>query len=125
VSSSSVSVAHRERQIQASILVRDRLQDLPAARIPDAMQELASAVGCSLIEAGTLAFKMWRYGLAVWLPRSATGPLELILFDRRVVAGSRSQALEPALVVANPTLRTARGAVALHAVHGRGSANKG
>jgi hypothetical protein len=122
VSPSSVSVAHRERQIQASIMVRDRLQDLPAARIPDAMQEFASAVGCSLVEAGILAFKMWRYGLAAWLPRSATGPLELILFDRRVASGSRSDALEPALVVANPALRTARRAIALHAVQASGSA---
>jgi glycosyltransferase involved in cell wall biosynthesis len=111
VSPSSVSVAHREQQIRGSILVRKHFDGLVAARIPAALGELSEAVGCTLVEAGILAFKMWRFGAVVRLPASAVAPLRTIMPDREIrVRDGFAGAREAATVVANRGIATPRGA---------------
>ncbi|HEX8662617.1 MAG TPA: glycosyltransferase family 2 protein [Beijerinckiaceae bacterium] len=103
VSPTSVSVAHREEQIRGTQLTQKRLQGLVPARVPEALGELAAAIGCTLFEAGTLAFKMWRFGAIVRLPTSAVAPLAAIMPDREVrVPESAESAREAAAVLANP-----------------------
>jgi hypothetical protein len=117
VSPHSVSVSHREQQIRGTQIVQARLQALVPARIPEALVELARIVGCTLFEAGTLAFKMWRFGTIVRLPPSAMAPLAALMPDREIrvcdeIEGTR----EAAAVVANPGIATLAGARPLHAV---------
>ncbi|HEX8168857.1 MAG TPA: glycosyltransferase [Beijerinckiaceae bacterium] len=115
VSPGSVSVAHREQQIRASILVRQRFDSLAAARIPEALDELSAAMGCTLLEAGFLAFKMWRFGAVVRLPASAVGPLETIMPDRRIRTGAEAEGPRDVATVLERDLATPDGSRPVHA----------
>src|SRR3712207_3197389 len=86
VSPHSVSVSHREQQIRGSLLIRKRFEGLVPARVPEALGELARIIGCTLREAGTLAFKMWRFGVVVRLPPAAAAPLAAVMPDREIRA---------------------------------------
>jgi hypothetical protein len=120
VSPDSISVAHREEQIRGTQLVQARLEGLIPARVPDALAELAGIVGCTLREAGTLAFKMWRFGAIVRLPPSAAGPLAALMPDREVrIQRGPEGAREAAVVMANPCISIPGDARPIHAVAGR------
>jgi glycosyltransferase involved in cell wall biosynthesis len=109
VSPSSVSVAHRDEQIRGSILARKRFEGLVTAPVPAALGELSEIVGCTLVEAGILAFKMWRFGPAVRLPASAVAPLRTIMPDREIrVRDGLEGAREAATVIANRRIATPR-----------------
>lgn len=50
--------------------------------LPSALEEFASTLGISMIDAGRVAFRIWRHGCAVRLPVAAIAPLRRILPDR-------------------------------------------
>jgi glycosyltransferase involved in cell wall biosynthesis len=97
VSSSSVSAKHGEQQRRASGLVNLRFRNLNLVeRLPNALMELASVVGCSVLEAGVLAYKMWRFHVPVRLPSTALGPLHIIMPDRSLITSDQDKAaLDP------------------------------
>ena len=114
VSPHSVSVAHREEQIRGTQGVQRRLAGLVPARVPEALEELSGIVGCTLFEAGLLAFRMWRFGTVVRLPASAAGPLGAVMPDRRIVR-TKLGALDVGAAVGNPAVAPAADAEPLHA----------
>lgn len=86
VSSQSVSGVHSEQQRLASGLVHGRFLSLDLVdRLENALIGLAEVMGCSVLDAGILAFKLWRYNMAVAVPAAAGGFLDVILNDRTVV----------------------------------------
>ena len=100
VSQGSVSGRNRDQQVRASQEVSRRFTRLGLADIlPSALQGLAKAVGCSLLDAGKLAYSMWRFGPAVRLPGTARSYLEAILPDRQVMCVNADQAFEANQVV--------------------------
>lgn len=85
VSNSSVSSQHESAQATASRLVREKFASLQLANdLPQALQEFAKALDCSLIEGGIVAYTMWQYGACLALPESARDPLSVILPDRLI-----------------------------------------
>jgi glycosyltransferase involved in cell wall biosynthesis len=117
VSPHSVSVAYREQQIRGTQLAQARLRNVIPGRVPEALAELARLVGCTLLEAGTLAFKMWRFGVSVRLLPSAAIPLTMIMPDREVnVSSGRDRARHASELLANPRVATPREARSLYAV---------
>ncbi|MGF9759598.1 glycosyltransferase [Microvirga sp. 0TCS3.31] len=90
VSSSSVSFVHGEQQRRASGVVNSRFRNLDLiARLPSALGELASILGCSVLDAGMLAYKMWRFRVPVYLPSACLDPLKAIMPDRNLSATSQ------------------------------------
>jgi glycosyltransferase involved in cell wall biosynthesis len=90
VSSSSVSSVHGEQQRRASGVVNRQFRNLDlVARLPDALAELASVMGCSVLDAGMLAYKMWRFRVPVLLPVACIEPLRIILPDRHLMPSSQ------------------------------------
>ncbi len=93
VSEGSVTGLHAEQQLKATKAVIKTFKDLELIeRLPEVLSALCSALGCSLIEAGVVAYKIWRFGPAVLLPQAALDALELLLPDRRLLinAGTNS-----------------------------------
>jgi glycosyltransferase involved in cell wall biosynthesis len=85
----SVSALNGGRQQTGSTLVCETFRAIDAARnVPSALQALANAVGVTMLEAGILAYRMWRYRLTVRMPRAAKEALALLMPDRDVTAGS-------------------------------------
>ncbi|TCT06911.1 glycosyltransferase family 2 protein [Aquabacter spiritensis] len=85
VSPGAVSQRHGDRQRKASDLLRADLRKLALSRTaPAAMAAFADALGLSLVEAGVVAWRMWRFGLAVALPEAAIPPLRAAMPDRDV-----------------------------------------
>lgn len=97
VSSSSVSSVHGEQQRRASGVVNRRFRNLDlVARLPDALAELASVIGCSVLDAGMLAYKMWRFRVPVCLPSACLEPLRIIMPDRHLAPSfGRWAAMDP------------------------------
>jgi hypothetical protein len=112
VHDASVSNQNFRQQATASREIAAAFRALdPVGRLPQALQGLAGAMGASLIQAGTLAYRMWRYHLTVALPRAAIEPMLVLLPDRTFelvplascraadaerIAGTRGVRLNPA-----------------------------
>jgi hypothetical protein len=87
----SVSSPHSEHKCKASGLVNARFQAIkPVERVPSALAELAAATGLSLLEAGVLAYNLWRFRLSVVLPEAALGPLDALIPDRLLLRREES-----------------------------------
>lgn len=104
VSPGAVSQRHGARQARASDGLRAGFARLGLARVvPGAMAAFAAALGLPLVEAGLLALRIWRHGLAVRLPEGALPPLRALLPDRDVEAlPLAAPALCPAQVLQRP-----------------------
>ena len=86
VSASSVSSEHAAQQSAASQVVRRRLERLKLETVvPQMLPVLAEALGASLLEAGLLAYTVWRFRPAIAIPNDAIVPLSAILPDRVLV----------------------------------------
>jgi len=86
VSPGSVSVVHEQQQASASHSVNQRFRALGLVRhLPGALAELASIIRGSILDAGILAYRIWRFRLCVRLPPEALEPLRTILPDRRLL----------------------------------------
>lgn len=101
VSSASVSAMHGEQQRRATESVKLYFKNLDlVGRLPHALTELASVMGCSVLDAGVLAYKMWRFRVPVRLPPSAIGPLQIIMPDRSFITSERNKsALDPSALL--------------------------
>jgi glycosyltransferase involved in cell wall biosynthesis len=87
VSAESVSILHRDQQGYATQAVIAEFRSLGlASHLPSTLQELASAVKCSVLEAGILAYRMWRFGIAVRLPPEGVDALRRVMPDRVIVS---------------------------------------
>jgi glycosyltransferase involved in cell wall biosynthesis len=86
VSAGSVSVVYAQQQATASHSVNQRFRALGlVGRLPGALAELSSIIRGSILDAGILAYRIWRFRLCVRLPPEALGPLRTILPDRRLL----------------------------------------
>ena len=86
-----VSSLHSEHQCKASGLVNARFQAIrPVERVPSALADLAEATELSVLEAGVLAYSLWRFRLSVVLPEAALGPLDALMPDRLVLRREES-----------------------------------
>jgi glycosyltransferase involved in cell wall biosynthesis len=86
VSSRSISAVHATQQANASHEVNRRFRRLNLPDfLPAALSELAHAIGGSVLQAGILAYRLWRFRVAARLSRAAIAPLRAILPDRRLV----------------------------------------
>jgi hypothetical protein len=101
VSSFSVSFVHREQQRRASGAVNRQFRNLDlVTRLPAALTELASVLGCSVLDAGILAYKMWRFRAPVYLRSACLEPLRIIMPDRHLVPSShRGAAMDPSYLL--------------------------
>lgn len=90
VSGGAVSSEFAEQQARASEKIWRGFQRLELAPVlPKMLPALAEALGCSLFEAGLLAYRIWYFRASVSLPEGAIAPLVAVLPDRvltRVVA---------------------------------------
>ncbi|POR47338.1 glycosyltransferase [Bosea psychrotolerans] len=114
----SVSALNGLQQQSGSTLVRETFRAVDAVdTVPGALQALAKAVGVTMLQAGILAYRMWRYRLTVWLPRGALEALALLMPDRDVsAAGSGDhRAITWEQVLAQPPSNGALGEVAVRA----------
>jgi glycosyltransferase involved in cell wall biosynthesis len=94
VSTGSVSVRHADQQRAASGHVNRTFQALsPVGHVPRALQSLATVLGVNLVEAGIIAYRIWRYRLELSVPCAAVEPLEMLMPDRIVKA--KAQASPP------------------------------
>lgn len=102
VSGSSISSTHGERQRLASVAVRKRFQGLDlSASLPRNLPRLAEALGCSVFDAGRLAYHMWHFRARFMLPEAALQPLAAILADRVLTPVTGAQAWQEALCVSS------------------------
>jgi len=101
VSSQAVSQRHGTQQARASDGLRAAFARLSLAQtLPGAIAAFAQATALSQVEAGLVAYRMWRHGLAVHLPEDAIAPLRAILPDRDVACTAPGpRALFPRAVV--------------------------
>ena len=77
VSPGSVSVVHEQQQASASHSVNQRFRALGLVRhLPGALAELASIIRGSILDAGILAYRIWRFRLCVRLPPEALEPFD-------------------------------------------------
>ncbi len=87
VSATSVTAQHWEQQQAATRMVLRTFLDLgDVYAFPDALRRLAEAMGSSLLDAGRLAFRLWKYHTPAVVPDGAVEPLRVLLPDRRVLA---------------------------------------
>lgn len=94
VSTVSVSARHADQQREASGRVNRMFHALsPVDRIPRALQSLATVLGVSLIEAGVVAYRIWRYRLELAVPCAAVEPLEVLMPDR--IVKTRAETMSP------------------------------
>jgi glycosyltransferase involved in cell wall biosynthesis len=85
ISQSSVSFQFANQQRKASALVNAKFRSLRLAnQLEKALICLASLVGCTVLEAGIIAFKMWKFKQVILLPSGAIDPLKIILNDCHV-----------------------------------------
>lgn len=85
VSDGSVSVKNREQQLRASREVNAKFAAInAAASIPEVLRELAETLSMSLLNAGIVAYRIWRYRLFAELPPDAVSVLRTLLPDRIV-----------------------------------------
>lgn len=83
VSGGSVSSHHAEQQHQASQVIRGRFAALELTDVlPQALPDLAKALGSTILAAGRLAYILWEFGGALAVPEAALAPLAAILPDR-------------------------------------------
>jgi Glycosyl transferase family 2 len=93
VSSTSVSGRHAQQQRAATqVVLRTFLELGDVRRLPDALRLLSEATGSTLLEAGRLAFKLWKHRVQALVPEAAVEPLRVLLPDRRVFATSAARA---------------------------------
>jgi glycosyltransferase involved in cell wall biosynthesis len=93
VSQGSISAVHATQQANASRLVNLRFAELDLiTRLPAALTDLASLLDLSLLQAGVLAFRMWKYHTPVRLPDDAAECLQVILCDKLVTPADDSRA---------------------------------
>jgi len=86
VSAGSVSSLHSAQQVRASTLVSAKfVKGQLTEQLPKALRSLADVLEVSLIDAGRLAFVIWRYSPRICLPAAAIEHLCVILFDRKFV----------------------------------------
>lgn len=110
----SISIRHSSQQQMGSTLVRERFRSVDAARnVPQALQALSGAARLTLMEAGILAYRMWRYRLAVRLPGAALAPLALLMPDRKVDATDDPHALALDRVLGRSSAEAAAGVTAI------------
>jgi hypothetical protein len=96
VSSTSVSAQHGAQQGKASGEVNRRFRAVSALdSLPDALSTLAAELGVSVLEAGMLAYRMWRFRLTLGLPGPAIEALRVMLPDRYVLAAPASSVATP------------------------------
>ena len=85
VSDGSVSVQNREQQLNASRRVCANFAAINAAdRLPEALGQLAHVLNVSLIQAGIVAYRLWRYRLMVQIPSDAVAAVRVLMPDRLV-----------------------------------------
>lgn len=85
VSTSSASARHAEELLAASRKVNLAFHAIsPVGRVPDALQALADDLGLGLIEAGTVAYRMWRHRLELALPAATVEAIRTLMPDRIV-----------------------------------------
>lgn len=92
VSSDSVSGVHAEHQSDGSTIIRQRMAALDLAdTLPNAMDELADALGARPHVAGRLSYTLWAHRGAMAIPEAALEPLARILPDRMIVRCDAAQ----------------------------------
>ncbi|CAN7409123.1 glycosyltransferase [Bosea sp. LjRoot9] len=114
----SVSALNGVQQQGGSMLVRERFCAVDAVNaVPGALQALAKTVGVTMLQAGILAYRMWRYRLTVWMPRGALEALALLMPDRDITlaASSDHRAITWEQVLAQPPSNGALREVAVRA----------
>lgn len=85
VSAESVSNRFSAQQVQASGLVHGAFVRLDLVDvIPNALSNLAQALGVSVMQAGVLAYRMWHYRIAAKLPVEVVPMLRLLMPDRNI-----------------------------------------
>lgn len=104
VSPLNISSTHAEKQRKASETLRRHFERLGiVTTVPSSIAELAGILGVSIIQAGFLAYRIWRHGLAVSLPIDAVESLRKILPDRDVEClVSHDRVWTPARILADP-----------------------
>lgn len=85
VSTSSASARHAEQLREGSRKVNLAFHAVsPVGRVPEALQILADGLELGLIDAGTVAYRMWRHRLEVALPITAVDAVRTLMPDRIV-----------------------------------------
>ena len=83
--SGSISDIHRKQQFAASTRIHRQLKAVVDWKtLPDDMHRLADILGMSLIQCGVICYRIWRYKLAVRIPRAAIDVIRRILPDRDI-----------------------------------------
>ena len=83
VSDTSVSAEFARQQAEASQRVRRRFEKVELTTVlPKMLPSLAEALGCSMFEAGVLAYRLWHFRTSATVPEAAIGPLVAVLPDR-------------------------------------------
>lgn len=88
------SVSHRNslQQQQASRIVQKKFAEyVNPNKLPSALTKLSQILGITLIQAGKLAYMLWRYDLFVRLPGETITILRNIIPDRLFIANATSQ----------------------------------
>jgi len=110
VSPSSVSGRYREQQLKGSREINRIFGALDFTKIPYALDRVASVCDISILQAGVLTYRMWRYGIVVALPGECIEFLRVIAPDRRVCAVSRRAiSISEAIDGFGPTLASSGG----------------
>ena len=118
LSASSVSGRHRQQQIAASDRVAmDLKRTMDPATLPATLEAFRLEMGCSLLDAGRLAYVMWRYSPCVQLPQGAVQPLKALLPDRTIAICDRDRGSCPWHLVGIPLEPGRRFDVAVRAYH--------
>ncbi len=92
------SVAPSSRA-QSEIVLR-RFSDLGVRDdIPLALCSLAGLLGCTVLEAGKLAYVMWRFRPRVRMPKAALSSLQYLMPDRRVLVASPKASVAPEQII--------------------------
>lgn len=82
-SSDSVSNRHSEQQLTATHLVMSTFSTKVMWReVPRLLADVASLLGITVMQAGVLAYRMWRFGETVALESSAIPHLQALMPDR-------------------------------------------
>ena len=83
--SGSISDIHRKQQLVASTRIHRQLKAVVDWKtLPGDMRRLADILGVSLIQCGVICYRIWRYKLAVRIPRAAIDVIRRVLPDRDI-----------------------------------------
>lgn len=86
VSNDSVSSVHAIQQRKASEFIHRNFIALGNSMvIPEALLELSTALGVTVLEAGKFCFLVWKYQLSVTIPKHALPWLRALMPDRKIV----------------------------------------